>query len=342
MNNKKTELYFLLAMITLVSVLSFFIFKPFLYAMILAVVFGTLCEPLHQKIYTLTRGKKVLSAFLATLSVFLIVVIPITLLSAQVAQEATTLYFSVTQNGTADISQFINERINTIQNFFNISNNTTVNIEMYIEYGINWLLGHLGAIFSNLTAFGINLLIFLFALYYVFKDGALLRRAIIVLSPLTNTHDETILKKFTDAIGSVVQGSLVVSIVQGVITAIGLFLFGVPNPVLWGSVAAITALIPALGTALVLGPAILYLFAIGSAASAIGLLVWGIFAVGLVDNFLGPRLVERGIQIHPFLVLLSIVGGISFFGPLGFLFGPLVLSFLHSLIEIYFLIQKEK
>jgi len=103
----------------------------------------------------------------------------------------------------------------------------------------------------------------------------------------------------------------------------------------------VAALIPGIGTALVLTPAILWLYFIGEMLLAGGLLLWGVTAVGLVDNFLGPKLVEKGTQLHPFLILLSILGGIGFFGPLGFLLGPLVLSMLFALLEIYFVIKKE-
>ncbi|MDO8664313.1 MAG: AI-2E family transporter, partial [Candidatus Liptonbacteria bacterium] len=95
-----------------------------------------------------------------------------------------------------------------------------------------------------------------------------------------------------------------------------------------------------IGTALVLLPAILFLFLNGAVFSGIGLIVWGVGVVGLVDNFLGPKLVERGIRLHPFLILLSILGGIGFFGPLGFLLGPLALSLLFALLDIYSSLRK--
>ena len=128
-------------------------------------------------------------------------------------------------------------------------------------------------------------------------------------------HDETIFNKLAVAINSVIRGNLAVALIQGILTAVGFALFGVPNPTLWGSVAAIAALVPSVGTALVLLPAILFLYW-GEALSALGLLLWGATAVGLIDNFLGPKLAGRGMRLHPFLILLSILGGIAFFGPL--------------------------
>jgi len=158
---------------------------------------------------------------------------------------------------------------------------------------------------------------------------------------LQDIHDETIFNKIAIAINSVVRGNLTIAVIQGILTAVGFTIFGVPNPFLWGSVAAISALVPSIGTALVLLPAILFLYFSGETFSALGLFLWGMMAVGLIDNFLGPKLVERGMRLHPFLILLSIFGGISFFGPLGFLLGPLVLSLLFALLEIYSAISKE-
>jgi predicted PurR-regulated permease PerM len=67
----------------------------------------------------------------------------------------------------------------------------------------------------------------------------------------------------------------------------------------------------------------------------IGLILWGIVAVGLIDNFLGPRLVGRGMRLHPLLVILSVLGGATFLGPVGFIFGPLAVSLFFALLDIY-------
>ena len=83
-------------------------------------------------------------------------------------------------------------------------------------------------------------------------------------------------------------------------------------------------------------PVTLYVFWQGSLGMGIGFLVWGIILVGLIDNLLGPKLLGRGTQVHPLLILLSVLGGVAFFGPLGFLFGPLVISLLFALLEILF------
>ena len=175
----------------------------------------------------------------------------------------------------------------------------------------------------------------LFALFYLLRDGGKLKQGVIMISPLNDQYDEKIFSKLKQAIRSVVVGSLVVSFIQGLLTGIGFFVFGVPNPALWGSFAVVSALIPGIGTSLVLLPGVLYLFFMSTNLHALGLLIWGIVAVGLIDNYLGPTLVNRGVHIHPFLILLSVMGGLVFFGPIGFIAGPLIVALLFALLEIY-------
>ncbi|MEK9195663.1 MAG: AI-2E family transporter [Patescibacteria group bacterium] len=342
MNHQKSELYFLIFLLIGILVLTFFIFKPFLYALILAMVFATVFKPLHRRMLIITHQKRSLAALLATVSVLIIVIAPIAFLGMQVFRETTQLYVVLTQNGgAANLSHGLQNAVGSLQRFIPVPIEFSFDLNQYARQGLSWLLGQLGPFFANVTKAMLGTFIFLVALYYLFKDGKKLKKTVIALSPLQDNHDEAIFNKLVMAVNSVIKGSLAVAMVQGILTAVGFTIFGVPHAALWGSVAAIAALIPGIGTALVLLPAILYLFFIGDVFFAIGLFLWGMIAVGLVDNFLGPKLIERGVQLHPFLILLSILGGIGFFGPIGFLLGPLVLSLLFALFEVYFIVSKE-
>ncbi len=341
MHQSKLEPYFLLILLAVISVLAFFIFKPFIYALVLAIVFSTVFRPLYDRAVLIMKGSNSLAAFFARIAVLIVVIVPLAFLGTQIVQEASGFYSSITERGgSAELSGGVRDTIQSLARFSPVPIDF-IDVNQYLQKGLSWVLQNLGPIFANVAKAIAGVFIFLIALYYLFKDGKKLKTAIVVLSPLQDIHDETIFAKLALAINSVVKGSLGVALIQGTLTAVGFALFGVPNFVLWGSVAAIAALIPGIGTALVILPAILYLYVTGEAFSAGGLLLWGVGAVGLVDNFLGPKLVERGMRLHPFLILLSILGGLSFFGPIGFLLGPLVLSLLFALLEIYSIISKE-
>lgn len=329
---------FLLLLLGSSFVLALFIYWPFLGSLALAAVASVIVRPLYDNVLSRVRWPG-LSALVAVLVSMVLILVPLSLLGTQVAQEAEQLYAALSaEKGTELIARGLESIENMIAAFIPVgdfSGEAAADIDTYLERGLEWLLGHLGSVFSSIAALLLNFLIFFIALFYLLRDGALFKQRLIELSPLANVDDHMIFSRLETAVNSVVKGNLSIALIQGLLTAIGFTIFGVPNAILWGTVAAIAALIPGLGTALVILPAVMYLFIIESSAPAVGLIIWGILAVGLIDNFLGPRLVGRGMKMHPLFVLLAVLGGIIFYGPLGIFLGPLTLSFLFALLSIH-------
>lgn len=321
MNANALRPYFLIALILVSSVLAFFIFRPFLVVLVLALVFAVVLQPLYKRVLRLIGGSPGLSAFITMLFSVVCIIIPLAFITVQIAGEAQNLYSSIANNGFGET--YLNTLIESVY------------IEQYVKDGLEWLVQNLGGAFGELAKLLLSLFIFLIALYYFLRDGEKLKRTIIDVSPLADTDDNAVLTRLEQAVNSVIRGSLAIALIQGVLTSVGFALFGVPNSILWGVVAALAALIPGIGTSLVLVPGIAYLFVIGSTAPAIGLLVWSVLAVGLIDNLLGPKLVGKGMQIHPLIVLLSVFGGLAFFGPAGLFLGPLCTSLLFALVSIH-------
>ncbi|MES2023515.1 MAG: AI-2E family transporter [Patescibacteria group bacterium] len=346
MNHQKTELYFLFFLLAVVFVLSFFIFQPFLYALVFAVVFTTVFAGVHKKILFLTRQNKGLAALLSTVLVLAIVITPLVFLTVQMFRETTSIYSSIATNGGLnDFSGFITSKLHSLERFIHVPIHVpagvSLNMNQYLKNGLDWLIQNLGFIFSHAIFIMGSFIVFLIALYYLFKDGKDLKESLIKLSPLKDVYSEKIFTKLSMATNSVVIGSLLIAVIQGIFATAGFAIFGVPNAVVWGSIASLAALIPGVGTSLVVIPAVIFLFFKGNMFHTFGLLIWGVTIVTLIDNGLKPKLIERGMTIHPFLILLSALGGIVFFGPIGFLLGPLVLGLLFVLLEIYSSIQKE-
>ncbi len=339
MDNFRIQSNFLLILLAGAGVLAIFIFRPFIYALILAVIFAVVFQPIYRKILKLFGQYPSIAALLATILVVIFILAPLALLGVQVFKEARQLYFSLAENsGREVILNIFRDAANKIQHLVPETKDFSLSFDQYVKQGATWLVQNLGAIFSNFAKMIVSSFIFLMAFYYLLKDGEKLKKTVMDISPLSDTDNETIFSKLELAINSVVRGNLVIALIQGFSTAIGLTIFGVPNAVLWGMIAAITALIPGIGTSLVIIPAIAYLFLIGQTISAVGLIVWGVLAVGLIDDFLGPKIVGRGIKLHPLLVILAVLGGIALFGPIGFLLGPLTLSLFLTLFDIYFYI----
>lgn len=336
MNGLKPQLYFLLAFLAMTAILVFFIFQPFLYVLILAIVFAVVFQPLNKKILSYTNNRQSLSAFLTILVVVILIFIPLAFIGAQIFKESLQLYSSLSNgNGKDSIVHVLNIFVNNVRGFLPDSFNFSIDFDSYFKQGLVWLLQNLGAVFSNLAKMMLNSFIFLMALYYLLKDGQNIKANIVALSPLNDKDDETILTKLERTINAVIKGNILIAVAQGFLTMIGFYIFGVPNAVIWGTVASVAAFIPGIGTSLVLMPAIAFLFLTGSFAQTLGMLIWSVMAVGLVDNFLAQRLIGRGARLHPLLVLFAVMGGLVFFGPLGLLLGPLTLSFLFALSSTY-------
>lgn len=310
--------------------------KPFFAPLVLAAVFAAALHPVYTQLVRLLKGYESVASLCTVLLALIIVIVVIGGIATQLFFEARTLYGSLSgARGNAPLVIALPEEIRTLVHSFAPSLSTSFDLAPYFRSGLSWLIGNMGAVFSGLTRTVLDLFIFLTALYYLLRDGGRVAARFVSVSPLYDQDDRAILERLHLAVNSVLRGSLAVALVQGTLTGVGFLLFGVPNPALWGSVAAIAALVPGLGTALITGPAILYLALSGESVAALGLLAWGAGAVGMVDNILGPRLMGAVTRIHPLLMLLSVLGGLSFFGPIGFLVGPLTVSLFLALLDIY-------
>jgi len=342
MNGKKIQFSFLLILLLITSILVFFILKPFIYVLVFAGVFSVIFKNLHRRILKMTNGKANVSAGLTTGVIVLCIVLPFSLVAVQIFTEISRLYGSLSESGgQLGLMPTINNLLTRLHNFAPSVFNFSFNPSEIFKQVTNWLVNNLGGIFSNVTGIVTGLFIFIMGLFYLLKDGTELKLAVINISPLRDGDDEIIFDKLKLAINSVIKGNIFVALIQGAVATIGLIIFGVPNPFLWGSMAVMSALIPAVGTSLVMVPSIIYLFLIGHNIQGIGLILWYVLAVSMIDNFIGPKIVSRGIKVHPFIIFLSIMGGLAYFGIAGFLLGPLLVSILFTLFDIYFSFEKK-
>ncbi|MFA5942581.1 MAG: AI-2E family transporter [Candidatus Paceibacterota bacterium] len=340
MQSQKLRPYFLVLFLSGALALATAIFWPFLKPLALASVFAVVLQGLYSRVSKLLGGWPSASALLTIALSVLLILIPISVVGVLVGNEARDLYASIEAGGgQSAVSQTflrVDELFGgSIPGLEEFSRDVSVDIDTYAKEVLQWITGHAGEIFSSVSQLLLSFFIFFIALYYLLRDGKRVRQMLIELSPLNDSEDAGIFDRLELAVNSVIKGSLVVALVQGVLTTIGFTLFGVPNAILWGTVTAVAALIPGIGTALVFIPVVAFLFITGSTVSALGLLVWGALGVGLIDNLLGPKLIGSKMKLHPLLVLLSVLGGLVFFGPSGVFLGPLSLSLFFALLSIY-------
>lgn len=325
--------YFLFLCLAVSLIVVYYIFRPFLASLVLASIFAFIFQPIYKKLLTATKNRESLSALITTFIAIIIAIVPMAILGTLVLKESTELYQTLIKGENGGLIGTIRLAAENLRNILPV--NFDLDINQYAKQGLESLILNLGDIFSSFAKILINTLVFLISFFFLLKDGGRLKNYFVILSPLDDKDDEMIVKRLESAVLATVKGSLTIGLIQGALSGIGFALFGVPNPALWGSTAAIAALIPGVGTSLVLVPAIFYLLLTGHTLAGLGLLAWGLTAVGLIDNLLGPKLIGRGMHLHPLIVFLAVLGGLSFFGPLGFLLGPLAISLCLALIDIY-------
>jgi predicted PurR-regulated permease PerM len=197
------------------------------------------------------------------------------------------------------------------------------------------MAAQLGALIKNVLLALVNLFIMLFVIFFFFRDGKKYTDEIMELLPFPRKQKEAILQKIHNTFSAVLNGLFLVSVIQGIMTGLGFFVFGLPFGVFWGFLASITSLVPIGGAALVWIPGALYLIFTGSTLKGVLLAAWGILLVSSLDNFLKPLLIGKKAKLPMFSLFLGILGGMQVFGFLGILFGPIVVTLLMAFLDIY-------
>lgn len=330
--NRIVEYVFFFGFMAVVGYLVWEMVTPFVSALALSAIIVTICYPLYVRILKVTpKHNETIAALFTTLLVLLIVIIPLFLITSALVNEAVSVYRIVNAEQIGFESSLVSFETSVKQYFPAFE----LNVTEYLKQAAAWLALNLGAIFAGTASTIFLFFIAILGSFYLFRDGRVFTKSLVRISPLPDAQDDVIMKRLAQAVRSVATGTVLIALIQGTLTGLGLYLFGFERAILWGVIAAFGALIPSVGTTIVFIPAVVYLLFNGEYLLAVGVLIWGSVAVGLIDNILGPYLMSRGNKLHPFLVLLAVLGGISVFGPIGFIVGPVLVSLFMVLLELY-------
>lgn len=181
----------------------------------------------------------------------------------------------------------------------------------------------------------VQILLTLFILFYLYRDGDKVLQSVRQLAPLTDRETDRLLDRLGDTIHATVFGTIAVAIIQGLMGGVMFWWIGLPAPALWGTVMGLLAIVPYLGTFVVWAPAALLLFAGGEWGKALAVVAWGAIAIGLIDNLLYPVLVGNRLKQHTVVAFIAIVGGIAVFGASGIILGPAVVTLTVFLLEVW-------
>ncbi len=327
-NSMKKYVFFTLFLVS--SVLAVAMLWSFLTVIIFSLALSAVFYPSFRWLNKhVARGKSWLAALLTVIFFVIILCIPLFFIGTVIFSQSQNLAQWLTENGGVHhITTSLNHALSRIMP-------AGVDVSSNITSIISRISASIGTVFSTTLSGIFSLLLVVLAMFYLLKDGKQWKDMLISISPLSDEASHAIITKMSAAVNGIIRGYLLIGLVQGILVSAGMYIFGVPHAALWGTLAGIASLIPSIGTALVSVPAVLFLLASGQTAAAIGYGIWAAVLVGSIDNVLNPLIVGRTIAIHPLLVLFSVLGGIAIMGPVGILIGPLVISFIYTLMSVY-------
>lgn len=319
------------------------IVRPFLEAMLWSMLLAFLLFPAQRVLGRRLGGRSALTAVGITVVTAIVLIAPLPLLAVAFANQARELFGQMQRlvsesgiSGAGDLLAIplVSRAVRGVDSMVPISGEQ---VQGWLVSGAQALLQGLVAVSGSFVVGALNALvglgITLFLLFFFLRDGEEMVASAARLIPMSPPRRDRLVDHIAAVIRAVVFGSLLTALAQGLLVGVGFALVGLPSPVVFGAVAAVAALIPLIGTALVWVPAAGVLLVQGRWVAALFLLGWGVGVVSTADNIVRPLFISGRAQISTLPVFLGLLGGVSTFGPIGLVVGPVVVALALALLR---------
>ena len=324
---------FLILSILVVAFFSLLLIKPYFQYIISAMILSFIFFPMYKKINHKFTNQSVASGVMIVL-ILLMVIIPISYVVSQLVVQTMSVMNNMDPSQTLNTTM-LDEFTLTISN---IVGQEIIFDEFLAEFssaGKDFVLSSAPQIFGSLTSIFLGLFIMLFIMFYLFKDGETLVGFLLKLSPIKEENEHRLMEEFSKVTKGVIYGQIVIGIFQGTLAGIGYIAFGVPAPILLGFITLIASFLPFIGTGLIWAPICIFMIAGGNLWGGLLLAIYCMFIVSGIDNVIKPKLIGDKTGLHPVLVLLGVFGGLSMFGFIGFILGPMIIALMIILLKMY-------
>jgi predicted PurR-regulated permease PerM len=346
-NTRKNQgaVVFLLGLTAVALYFCYVLISPFLKPIIFSAVLSVLFFPLHVRIRRRIRNRNVCALF-STVLVILLIASCAAFLGRAILTGLRDVYqsLSVPGNGGERLSLYLvylfERAVESLSGYLPISvgdlRNATVN---QAEKWIGLLLGMTAGALGSISSLLVNTFISFFILFFFFRDGRRMLRRTSIILPLKKEQAQKLFARIQDTLNAIVFGTLAMAALQGALTGVALWILGVNSPVLWAIVTGLCALLPVIGTSIVLLPAISMLIFSGHWIKGVILLAWSLAVVHPVDNILRPYLIGGRVKLSTLYVFFAVVGGLKAFGALGLFLGPMILAIT---VALFTFLREEK
>ena len=315
------------------------VLAPFTVAILWAVIIALTTWPAYRRVRSLVRGRRTLAATIMILLLVTALFMPMIVLATSLADDAAAFIRNVREFFSDGVPAapawmfglpLIGDRLAALWSDFAAG---TLSLGQYLPKYIQSAGSGLVKIGAGVTQALFDLTIGLVTLFFIYQQGGAGGRDLSELAQrIGGDKSERLLEVAATTMKGVVYGTVGTAIAQGILTAIGLAVSGVPAATVLGVIAGFAALFPA-GPVLVWGPAAIWLLSQGDIAWGLFLIGWGTVAVGMSDNVLKPMFIGQGVDLHFLLIMLGLIGGMIAFGFLGIFLGPTLLAVGYTLFS---------
>jgi predicted PurR-regulated permease PerM len=332
-----------LLLVIAVSLAFAWILLPYYGAVFWAIVLAIVFSPAYRRLLRSMRQKRTIAALATVTIILMIVILPVTLIAALLVQEGFNVYERI-QSGELNIVRYFQqvfaalpEWVTNLLDRFGLTDLGVMQerLSASLLKGSQFLATQALNIGQNTFDLIVNLLIVLYLLFFLLRDGDDLSKRIKNAIPLHAAQQRDLLNRFTTVIRATVKGNVVVAVVQGALGGLIFWFLGVHAPVLWAVLMAFLSLLPAVGAGLVWLPVAIYFLVTGAIWQGVVLIVYGALVIGLVDNILRPILVGKDTKMPDYVVLISTLGGLAIFGLNGFVIGPVIAAMFMAAWDIF-------
>ncbi|ELY4520440.1 AI-2E family transporter [Cronobacter muytjensii] len=332
MNSKEMSRAFFILILFIVSILFFNLIKPYLSAVLWAVILAVIFYPIKRRLCHAMGGRASIASLLTVVLICLLVFAPLAVITSSLIKEFNTVYSDLQANNTtlsvllADVVRILPDWAQQMLAENQLDSATAIQekISGAALKGSQYVAGSIFLISRNTFSVVVGFGIMLYLLFFLLKDGPRLVSMVLNALPLSDKVKQRLFRRFAAVARATVKGTVVVAVVQGVLGGVAFYFAGIGASILWGALMAFLSLVPAVGTALIWVPAVIYLFTTGAIVKAVLLTAFFIVVVGLADNLLRPLLVGKDIRMPDWLILLATLGGLEVYGINGFVVGPLI------------------
>lgn len=306
-----------------------------------AAVLAFVLHPLHEWLSGRLRGRRALSAGILTGLTPFLVLAPLALLGVAFAAQVAHLIAHLRGTTWLSWSELL-ERLSAMPLIGAPVAWARDNAAVSADQIEGWLTNSVQALLKSAATMGgdlalgvfgtlVGFFMMLFMLFFFLQDGRSMLATFERLIPMPREQRARLLKYVADVTRAVVFGSVATALIQGVIVGVGFAIVGLPSPLVFGVLGAIAAFLPS-GAAIVLIPAVLYLGAAGRWGAALFIALWTV-GMWVAENVLRPLLTSKHAEVSTLAIFVGAIGGVSAFGILGLILGPVLLSFTVALVR---------